>query len=265
MMTGREFVLTTCLSAVAVLPIVAQQGVRVLSVDVQGPPRQPAQVPFLIPYSGDLGADTVVRVFRGTKQQQIEEIPRQTREGECVLYTTTVTYPVNSDGHMLHMDGVYQSWDLAWRASHQSKQVFTLVFERGKFNPADGQLRLSKSDVKMYFSHAIEWTMYATDDMTLAYEREKARNAPPAQGVLAKLGEFFGEVFKPSPVLAAVRATPVAAVNVIPEALPPIDHRPCNTVKTYSVARRAESATGDSVVADLTPVFAVRDTSPCAL
>jgi hypothetical protein len=244
-------------------PVLAQMapGVEVLKLDVQSPEGHPAKAPLLISYGGgDLGPDVYVRVFRGSKRSLAVDMPSHTRDGECVLYNSTVPIAVGADGKMLHVDGLVQFFDIEWRADHQINQTFTLVFERGDHNTPDGHLRLAKSDVPTYFKHAVEWTLNATGDMLEAWHTQQAEKNP---GVMESLLHRLTGPFTPPPVMAASRPS-------TPPAPPPpaVAGRVCQSVKQVALLEVPPTGLND-IAADATTVpldpneFAVRSAGTC--
>jgi len=231
--------------------------VEVLALPIPDQTQQPAITPLLIPYSGKIDKDTVVRVFRGSKKYLMVDKVNQTKDGECVLYTSTDIFAVVSDGHMLHVDQVVSYFNLEWYADHQTDQQMTLVFEHGGQNVSSGQLRLSKDSVNSYFEHAVELPLYVPQDKKVAWDKTQRKSSPSfLDAVISPLERFMG----PAPVYAATKPVVVQAA----QQPVPTGGRNCQAVHFYPLSELANAAdgAGDSTeVASL--AFSERSSTAC--
>lgn len=266
-MRVRSIVAGIFLAMPAAIPVLCQEpapGIELLSLPIPRQASAPARAPLLIAYSGAITPGTVVRVFRNSKQYLSVDLPKQTKDGECVLYTSTETFPLESDGQMLHVDMILTLFDLAWRAGHQINQMYTLVFEYGGHNPSDGQLKLSKADVKEYFAHAVQVPLYATSDMIADRERQKQASAPDT-GVVATFLQGITSWVRPKTVAAA--AKPVTIPFTLPPLPAPSGGRKCQEVHSYNASNTIDGSTNDKVTEVLSVdslTFAIRSPSACS-
>ncbi len=237
-------------------------GIRVLRISVPAQMRQPAQVPLLVPYSGNFGENAVVRVFRGSKTTLMHDIPKMT-VGDCILYSSTVTYPLYADGQMLHLGRVLEFFNLMWNAQHQKDQVITLVFEQGGNNVSNGQLSIKRDFVPRYFTYAVELPLYATDDMVndwAVQQRQMAANAQPAGG---SLWSSIAGFFKPTPVAAAVRApVPVGSAGADAPTVAP-ELRSCQVVSFAEVEKTPETLLAEMGAGEGEDFDLIRRPVPC--
>lgn len=223
---------------------VCAQDVKIFPISTRTPELQQAKAPLLLTYGGALPREQLyVRVFRGSLNDLRRRKPLP--GDSCVLYAATQVYPVSVEGGALRVDGLAEFFALR----HQHLQTFTLVFESGENNISDGQLRLWPGDkgVERYFSHAVEWSLDATEPQVAEWNREEQQSARQQQAASqAQSPSWLERIFGLSKVEAASAVPPekpAAPISSPPPPPPPV--RDCQRV---TVALRGD--TGSSPDSD---------------
>jgi hypothetical protein len=266
-MTIRRVCLIACTTVAATLCATAQQAkpVRILNIGAISPAGQMVDRPLLISYSGGINRHRpiYVRVFRGTLHDLTTVLPEAEAGRECVTYPSSQTYPASpadmsdANNRQLRLDGLLEFFN----QQHSKKQTFTLVFEDGVNNTSNGQLSMKRDYVTTYFSHAVEWTLTASQNVQDAWS--SGPTTAPNQGgsLLASLLGFF----KVTPVLAAEAATPKMATTLtatMPIVIPPVVHA-CQIVVQYPPTQLKENAQGELPTTEDAEIFAERQTGSC--
>jgi hypothetical protein len=265
-MIVRRVCLTACFIVVVCLPAASQQQakpVRVLNVGAISPSGQMVDRPLLISYTGGINRHRgiYVRVFRGTLHDLIVTLPQAEAGRECITYPSSQTYQVSPadmsdpNNRQLRLDGLLEFFN----QQHSKKQTFTLIFEDGENNTTNGQLSMKREFVSTYFSHAVEWTLTASQNVQDAWV--DGANAAPAHGgsLLASIIGFF----RIQPVLAAEAAPkPQPLTASMPSAVPP-EVRNCQIVVQYPPTQLKENAQGQLPAIEDAAIFAERETGSC--
>jgi hypothetical protein len=175
------------------------QNVKIFAINVRKPTLHRAATPLLLTYDGTLPREQLyVRVFRESKEELMRRRPRP--GDSCVLYAATQVYPVSVEGGTLRIDGLVEFFALR----RERLQVLTLVFESGKNNISNGQLKLSPDEkgIQKYFEPAVEWPLSATDEQIATWRQMDALDT----------GRVYAAVISPTPPEPVVRDCSIVTV-----------------------------------------------------